>query len=43
MNRIKNISLANSGKDKIDWVASYMPILNTVRAEFEKTKPFAGR
>ena len=43
MNRIKDISLAKSGKDKIDWVASYMPILNTIRAEFEKTKPFAGK
>ncbi len=43
MNRILDISLAKSGKDKIDWVASYMPILNTVRAEFEKTKPFAGK
>ena len=35
MNRIKDISLAASGKDKIDWVQSYMPILNTVREEFE--------
>ncbi len=43
MNRIKDISLAPSGKDKIEWVRSYMPILNTVRAEFEKTKPFAGK
>ena len=43
MHRIKDISLAKSGKDKIDWVASYMPILNTIRAEFEKTKPFAGK
>ena len=43
MNRIKDIALAPSGKDKIDWVASYMPILNTVRAEFERTKPFAGK
>ncbi len=43
MNRILDLSLARSGKDKIDWVASYMPILNTVRKEFEKTKPFAGK
>ena len=43
MNRIKDIALAPFGKDKIDWVASYMPILNTVRREFEKTKPFAGK
>ena len=43
MNRIKSIDLAPSGKDKIEWVRSYMPILNTVRAEFERTKPFAGK
>jgi len=43
MNRIKDINLAPSGKDKIEWVRSYMPILNTVREEFEKTKPFKGK
>ncbi len=40
---IKDINLAPSGADKIEWVRSYMPILNTVRAEFERTKPFAGK
>ncbi|MBO7274469.1 MAG: adenosylhomocysteinase [Clostridia bacterium] len=43
MSQIKDINLAPSGADKISWVASYMPILNTVKAEFEKTKPFAGK
>ena len=43
MSRIKDINLAPSGADKIDWVASYMPILNAVKAEFERTKPFAGK
>ncbi len=43
MNRIKDISLAPSGRDKIEWVRSYMPILNTVRREFEKTQPFKGK
>ncbi len=42
MSRIKDLSLAPSGKEKIDWVASYMPILNSVKEEFERTKPFAG-
>ena len=42
MSRIKDITLAPSGADKIAWVQSYMPILNTVKAEFEKTRPFAG-
>ena len=36
-------SLAPSGWDKINWVRSYMPILGTIREEFEKTKPFAGK
>lgn len=42
MSEIKNISLAPSGHDKINWVASYMPILNSIRADFEKKKPFSG-
>ena len=42
MSNIKDINLAPSGADKIAWVQSYMPILNTVRAEFERTQPFAG-
>ena len=40
MSEIKDIKLAPSGHDKINWVASYMPILNNIKAEFEKTKPF---
>ena len=42
MNRIKDISLAKSGKDKIDWVASYMPVLNIIREGFERDLPFSG-
>ncbi len=42
MSRIKDINLAPSGKNKIEWVRSYMPILNSIRAEFEKTQPFKG-
>lgn len=42
MSDIKDIKLAPSGHDKINWVASYMPILNTIKADFEKNKPFAG-
>ncbi len=42
MSRIKDIMLAPSGADKIAWVQSYMPILNCIRAEFEKTRPFDG-
>ena len=42
MNEVKDMALAPSGRDKIAWVRSYMPILNAVRARFEKEKPFAG-
>ena len=42
MSEIKDISLASSGWDKINWVKSYMPILNTIYEDFEKNKPFAG-
>ena len=42
MSEIKDIHLAPSGADKIAWVASYMPILNRIKADFERTKPFAG-
>ena len=43
MSQIKDVKLAPSGADKIAWVASYMPILNSIKADFEKTKPFAGK
>ena len=42
MSDIFDITLATSGKNKIDWVRSYMPILNSIRERFEKEKPFAG-
>lgn len=41
-NDIKDPALAKSGRDKIDWVRAYMPILNTIRADYLKRKPFAG-
>ncbi len=43
MSDIKDASLAPSGRQKIEWVKDYMPILNRIRAEFEQTKPFAGK
>ena len=42
MSDIKDINLYKSGNDKIDWVSSYMPVLNLIKADFEKNKPFAG-
>ena len=43
MSNIKDIKLAKSGQDKIDWVRSYMPILNHINKEFSETKPFADK
>ena len=43
MSEIKDINLAPSGADKIAWLASYMPILNSIKANFERTKPFQGK
>lgn len=43
MSSIKDISLAKSGYDKINWVRSYMPVLNTIHEQFKAEKPFAGK
>ena len=42
MSDIKDVRLAPSGHDKIYWVASYMPILNTIKEDFIKNQPFKG-
>ena len=42
MSDIKDLKLAPSGRDKIDWVASYMPVLSGIRKRFAEEKPFAG-
>lgn len=42
MSNIKDINLAPSGRDKIEWVKSYMPVLNLINREFSETKPFDG-
>lgn len=39
---IRDINLADSGKQKIEWVRKYMPLLRSLEAEFIKTKPFKG-
>jgi len=42
MYRIRDISLAPQGEQKIEWVRRNMPILNGIRASFEKDLPFRG-
>ena len=39
---IRDISLAPSGADKIDWVKPAMPVLTAVQKRFEAEKPLAG-
>lgn len=42
MSNIKDINIWESGRKKINWVASYMPVLGGIRERFKKEKPFAG-
>lgn len=43
MSEIKDITLAKSGWDKINWVRSYMPVMNIINEEFSSTRPFEGK
>lgn len=40
--QIRDIHLAPSGHQKIQWVKNNMPLLSGLEKEFEKTKPFEG-
>ncbi len=42
VSKIKNPELASEGKQKIDWAENNMPVLVSIRKEFEKTKPLKG-
>ena len=42
MSQIRDAKLAGEGQKKIDWVKSYMPVLSSIRKEFERDKPFTG-
>ena len=41
-NEIRDISLAPSGRQKIDWVRANMPLLNGLEEDFRKSRPFEG-
>jgi len=43
MSKIKNIGLAKTGYEKIEWIKSYMPVLNLIEKDFAERKPFAGK
>lgn len=40
---IRDIALAPKGQEKLSWVQNFMPVLNRVKKEFEKEKPFKGQ
>ena len=42
MSHIRSKELAPSGRDKMDFVRSYMPVLAGIREEMEETKPLKG-
>lgn len=39
---IKDISLADQGKNQIEWAFKDMPVLKSIKERFEKEQPFAG-
>lgn len=40
---IRDINLAASGHDKINWVKNFMPVMAAIDKEFSASKPFAGK
>ena len=39
---IKDVGLAEKGKDKIEWAEKLMPVLSTIRKRFDKKEPLKG-
>ncbi|MGC8705616.1 MAG: adenosylhomocysteinase [Desulfurella sp.] len=39
---VKDLSLADKGKQRIEWARQSMPVLSLIQEEFSKTKPFEG-
>ncbi|MGI5962917.1 MAG: adenosylhomocysteinase [Lawsonibacter sp.] len=42
MSIVKDLTMAPSGLQKIEWVRDFMPALSGIEARFRKEKPFAG-
>ncbi|TKJ40627.1 adenosylhomocysteinase [candidate division LCP-89 bacterium B3_LCP] len=41
--KVKDISMAEAGRMKIEWAESKMPVLMSLREKYEKTKPLKGQ
>jgi adenosylhomocysteinase len=39
---VKDLSLAEEGKNRIEWAERDMPVLRSIRERFSKEKPFKG-
>lgn len=39
---VKDIKMAQQGESRIEWARRHMPVLNYIKAEYEKTKPLKG-
>ena len=39
---IRDITLAEDGRKKIEWAGNFMPVLNGIKREFERDRPFDG-
>jgi adenosylhomocysteinase len=39
---VKDIKLAPQGESRIEWARRHMPVLNYIKAEYEKTRPLKG-
>ena len=40
--RVRDVSLAEQGKKKIDWAEAHMPVLNSLKEKYKKDKPLSG-
>ena len=41
-NEVRDLSLAPSGRQKIEWVRNNMPLLRGLEEDFSRNKPFEG-
>ena len=42
MSKVKDMALAPEGVRKIEWVQKHMPVLESIKKEYEETQPFKG-
>lgn len=39
---VKNLEMANEGREKISWAEEHMPVLMKIRKRFKEEKPLNG-